>query len=202
MDNGIRKARYSDVDGLTRTYVRAYDDDPVVNWIVRQDERRAHALKLFFRTCLLTFGMPHQEVYVTDDSSGGALWIPPGKSKISIIRQAPLLPKMIQVARPWGIIRLLQTVDIFNRMHPKKEHYYLQFIGVDPLHQGKGIGGALLLPVIDLCNRHGYGMYLENSKEANLAFYQRHGFNVIRVIGLGRGSPPVWLMWREARPYH
>lgn len=199
MDDGIRKAEYSDVEGLVRTYVRAYDDDPVVNWIVRQDERRAHAMSLFFRTCLLTFGLPHEEVYVTHDCTGGALWTPPGKSTISIIRQAPLLPRMIQVVRPWGIVRLLRTVDIFNRMHPEKEHFYLQFIGVDPGHQGRGIGGALLMPVMYYCDRHGYGMYLENSKEANLPFYRRHGFEVMRIIGIGAGSPPVWLMWREGR---
>ncbi|MDX6732846.1 MAG: hypothetical protein QOC54_2794, partial [Baekduia sp.] len=40
--------------------------------------------------------------------------------------------------------------------------------------------------------------YLETGKERNLAFYGRHGFEVLDRLDLPKG-PPVWFLWREPR---
>ena len=57
-------------------------------------------------------------------------------------------------------------------------------LGTDPIHQGKGIGSALLAPVLDRCDRDGIGAYLESSKQSNIAFYRRHRFEVTGEIVL------------------
>jgi len=71
-------------------------------------------------------------------------------------------------------------------------------LGTDPASQGRGIGSALLAPVLETCDRDGVGAYLESSKERNLAFYARHGFRMTGEVDLPRG-PRVWLMWRDPR---
>ena len=38
MNNKIRKASNTDTDCLAASLARAFDDDPVVNWIVRKDK--------------------------------------------------------------------------------------------------------------------------------------------------------------------
>jgi ribosomal protein S18 acetylase RimI-like enzyme len=192
-----RKATFDDVNHLVPHLVRAFDSDPLLNWLVRQDDRRAKGLALLFRTCLCTLSLPHGEVLTTDDCLGGALWYPPGKSKFGFIQQLSLLPAMIRFASLRGLKRSIDALDVLDKAHPAERHYYLQFIGVNPDHQRKGLGSALMRPVLELCDREGCGAYLENTDKANLVFYKRRGFAIVGEIDLGPGAPPVWPMWRE-----
>ncbi len=82
--------------------------------------------------------------------------------------------------------------------HPTSPHMYLAVLGTDPSAQGRGIGSALLAPVLRQCDEDGVPAYLESSKERNVAFYARHGFRVREELPLPRG-PRMWLMWREPR---
>jgi ribosomal protein S18 acetylase RimI-like enzyme len=75
---------------------------------------------------------------------------------------------------------------------------YLSVLGTDPAAQGRGIGSALLAPVLRQCDEDGVPAYLESSKERNVAFYARHGFRVREELALPRG-PQMWLMWRDPR---
>ena len=40
-------------------------------------------------------------------------------------------------------------------------------------------------------------MYLENSKETNISFYGRFGFQVRQQMTHRRNGPSMWLMWRD-----
>jgi len=193
----IRKANLSDVDRLVPSLARAFDDDPLVNWIVRQDDKREHGFDALFSTCLRTLSLPHDEVLTSKDCVGGALWYPPGKTRIGPIQQLALLPNLIRVAGLRGLKRIISVMDTLDKVHPNEKHYYVQFIGVDPDHQRQGIGGALMQPILERCDREGCGAYLENTQEANFAFYERHGFSITQEVDLGRGGPSVWPMWRD-----
>jgi ribosomal protein S18 acetylase RimI-like enzyme len=192
----IRKANPADVGRLIPHLGRAFDDDPVVNWFVRQDEKRSYGFDALFRTfCRLS--LPHGEVLTTDGCVGGALWYPPGKSKIGFTQQLSLVPSLIRIASVRGLRRIIDVGNAMSKVHPSESHYYLQFVGVDPDHQGKGLGAALMQPVLERCDREGCGAYLENTNESNRAFYKRRGFVVTGEIGLGQGAPPLWPMWRD-----
>jgi ribosomal protein S18 acetylase RimI-like enzyme len=72
-------------------------------------------------------------------------------------------------------------------------------LGTAPEHQGKGLGSAMMAPVLHRCDDEGLPAYLESSKESNIAFYRRHGFEVVGEVVVPDG-PTLWPMWREPRP--
>ena len=82
--------------------------------------------------------------------------------------------------------------------HPKEPHWYLFSIGTDPARQGEGLGSRLMDQVLPGCDADGRLAYLESSSPQNVPFYQRHGFEVTRVIQIGT-SPTFTLMTREPR---
>ena len=66
-----------------------------------------------------------------------------------------------------------------------RAHWYLPLIGVDPFHQRKGYGSALLRHVLRLCDRDGTPAYLESTNPANVPLYERHGFRVLATSSGG-----------------
>jgi len=199
MNNKIRKATHADAGRLAVSLARAFDDDPFISWLVRKDNKRVHGMERLFHTCLTDLSLQHNNVFTTEDCTGGALWYPPGKSEISFARQMTLAHKMIPVVGLTGLIRMVWAMEQIGRRHSKERYYYLQFLGVVPENQGKGMGGALLEPILEICDREKCGAMLENSKEKNIAFYRRFGFNVIGEFYPGKSAPPLWSMWRSAK---
>ena len=82
--------------------------------------------------------------------------------------------------------------------HYREPHWYLSTLGTDPEAQGRGLGSAMLAPVLGLCDEDGWPAYLESSKESNIPFYERHGFRVTGEIQVPDG-PKLWPMLRPPR---
>jgi len=192
-----RRVLVADVDRAVRTLAAAFDQDPFINWLIRQDDRRGSGFDTLFCTCLTSLCLRHGEALITADHLGTALWYPPGKAKVGIGRQLVLLPAMIRAAGIRGLGRLVRVMTLLESIHPRQRHYYLQFIGVNPEHQGSGIGSALLQPVLERCDRERCGAYLENTNAGNRTFYEKRGFTVVRELKLATGAPPLWPMWRD-----
>jgi GNAT superfamily N-acetyltransferase len=90
--------------------------------------------------------------------------------------------------------------EIFERMsgyHPSEPHWYLQLLGVDPLHHGKGLGSALLHHALDMCDRDNKYAYLESSNPRNIPLYERHGFELLGKIQVN-SSPYFFPMLRKS----
>ena len=97
--------------------------------------------------------------------------------------------------------RFEEVSGVFERMpdyHPAEPHWYLPMIGVDPAHQGRGYGSALLRHALLQCDKDHIAAYLESSNPANVPLYERHGFVVLGSIQVG-SSPPIFPMLRAAR---
>jgi GNAT superfamily N-acetyltransferase len=195
----VRKATAADVADVARALAQAFYDDPVMSWFLRDDSRRMHRLERGFALFMRRVYLQHEESYTTDGLVGGALWAPPGKWHLGLFAQLRLLPGLAATAGR-ELPRLLSGLAFIESKHPHEPHYYLGPLGVEPGWQGKGVGGALLRPVLERCDRERVPAYLEASTPRNRALYLRNSFEVVEEVTLPRGGPPVWLMWREPTP--
>lgn len=194
----IRKASVEDVPRLARALALAFYEDPVFRWLVPTDSERISRSERGFAFYLRKVYLPHQECYTTDDGVGAALWLPPGKWHTGPLAQLRLAPGMIAAlgARLPQTLRAIATIE---SNHPRAPHYYLPFVGVEPDWQGKGIGSALLKPILDRCDAEGMPAYLEATTDRNRACYLRNGFEVTEEFSFPKGGPPSWRMWRKPR---
>ncbi|HMS61006.1 MAG TPA: GNAT family N-acetyltransferase [Solirubrobacteraceae bacterium] len=192
-----RRATTADVPALSRALARAFQDDPVMVWACPNARRRPEHGRRFFGARLRQL-LPHAEVWTTDALDGAALWAPAGEWHASLRETLELLPATIAGRSLHRLPLVLPGLARVEARHPHEPHAYLAVLGADPAAQGRGVGSALLEPVLRTCDEDGVAAYLESSKERNLAYYARHGFRVREELDLPRG-PRVWLMWRDPR---
>jgi GNAT superfamily N-acetyltransferase len=138
--------------------------------------------------------------FMTSEAGAVAIWAAPKRFKIPVHRLVLHVPGVLGAVGPAGVGRLLSAAKL-EKLHPSEPHYYLAALGTRPEHQRKGLASATMSPMLTQADSEGTGCFLESSKEANLAFYARHGFEVTSTYDLAGGSGPrLWLMWREPRP--
>lgn len=191
----VRKLAPQDVPAVARTLARAFHDDPLISWILPDDERRQRAMPRGFESMIHGVYAPKGEVYTTPDLDSAALWAPPGKWRMPVSVQLRLLPGL---TRTFGsrLPAFMKALAILDSQHPDEvPHWYLAVLGSEPSRQGRGLGSLVMQPVLDRCDREGTPAYLESTNPANLGFYERRGFEIISEISIP-GGPLVHGMWR------
>ncbi|MCJ7795669.1 MAG: GNAT family N-acetyltransferase [Thermoleophilia bacterium] len=185
-----------EVPELAAVLARAFHEDPQAMWLVPNDSRRARTLERGFDLFLRRRWFPEGECYTTEAGLGIAIWEPPGTEQPSTLQQLRLLPSM---ALAYGryLPRLMGVISVQESNHPRKAHYYLAFVGVEPECQNRGIGAGLMRPILDRVDREGVPAYLEATSPRSRRLYERLGFEVTEEFHLGKGAPPAWRMWRE-----
>ena len=198
-DITVRRATRSDVDAMAAQMAKTFWDDPVASHLMPNPARREAGLRAFFRTQMLSDYLPFGGCYVAEGYAGSAVWAPAGKPLLTgltgILTMVPVLPYVAT-----NLVTTLRVLNVMERMHPHEPHWYLASLGAAVDRQGQGIGTALLAPVLGHCDAEGLPAYLESSKERNVPFYRRHGFEVVEEVGLPGNGPPIWTMWREPQP--
>ena len=78
--------------------------------------------------------------------------------------------------------------------------WYLFLLGVEPSRQRRGLGGALMRPVMERADTARVACYLETENERNVAFYLKQGFEMI-VNGEEAGATGVkfWTFRRQPK---
>jgi len=116
----------------------------------------------------------------------GAFPLPPPPLRAQL---RAVLAQGLRVALRWR-----RVFEDLSRHHPPEPHWYLGLLGVDPHHQGRGFGRALLAAWLRGVDEGAGAAWLETDREQNVRFYSAAGFSVrgrLDVFGA-----PVWLMHR------
>jgi GNAT superfamily N-acetyltransferase len=190
---GVRTATSADEAQIIDTVVAAFAADPMARWCWPNAHRYLASMPAF-TVAFGGAGIAHEGAHCTDGYSGAALWLPPG-----VHSDDEALGQIVEDSVAASIRgELYAVLEQMATYHPREPHWYLPLIGVDPAHQGKGCGSALMTYALQQCDRDHSTAYLEASSPRNVPLYRRHGFEVLGTIQVGT-SPPIVPMVRQRR---
>ena len=190
-----RLADRQDVPRVVEVLATAFADDPLLAPLFPAgDARREQRLRAFFR-----LDVPRSQrlggTWTTSDGAAAAVWYPPGAWAPSTWEGLRSTPTAVRAfGRRLGLAS--QVVSALHEHHPQQPHWYLYYLGALPAQQGRGLGSALLRPVLQRCDREGLPAYLEATSPRNQALYRRHGFVDREPFGVPGGAT-AYPMWRE-----
>jgi len=189
----VQAATASDEPQTIDVIALAFSSDPVVRWFYPD----AHQYLTNFPAFIRAFGgrsFENGTAYHVDGFMGAALWLPPNvhpdeEEVVGLIERT--VPEEVQK-------NLLSILEQLGSFHPSEPHWYLPLIGVDPAHQRKGQGSALMKHALIPCDRENMFAYLESTNQMNIPLYERYGFEVVGKLEVGT-APPLYPMVRKPR---
>lgn len=195
-DIHVRKVMREDIPILVTRLARSFSSQPLTKWMLGDDER---ALRKGERILKLDFenALQYDLTFTTSTLQGAALWHPPERKQTGWQGFVGLLNlfRIIGISR--DLPAQLESFWNLEKLFPKIPNYYLSMLAVDPAFQGRGIGSALLKPVLELCDKRGIIAYTVADMESSVVFYQKQGFRIQAAIPIRRAGLMAWTMWRE-----
>ncbi|HET7011526.1 MAG TPA: GNAT family N-acetyltransferase [Anaerolineales bacterium] len=180
---------------------RAFADDPFYSFLFPEEQRRLRFTRNLWRALIHTCRILGK-VYATAGLEGVACWAAPGRDDLTFARalrtgfalpisflRAPEKPRRL-------LFRAVEILDGERRRLMTGRFWYLQALGVEPGRQGQGIGSRLLAPILAVADAEKSACYLETVKEDNLAFYAKHGFQVLSHLEFPGTPIELWTMRR------
>ena len=183
----------ADMEALISVMVLAFATDPVARWMYRDPQQYLTYFGRFTRA-FAGKAFSAGTAWCIDGNRGGALWLPPG-----VKPDEDAISVLLDESVPQDVMANVNAIfELMAAYHPHNPHWYLPMIGTEPHLHGRGMGTALLREALSRCDQEHMPAYLESTNPANVALYQRLGFEALGVIRAG-DSPPLVPMLRPAR---
>jgi GNAT superfamily N-acetyltransferase len=187
--------------GAATVLANAFIDDP--GWVSVGPRRPGPRWRYIYRTCLATirvgerWGGPSwciiengKPVAVLTGCAPG-IWPPPELRTLVRLSPGPVL------AGPAVLARSLRAELIFERAHPKYDHFLVWLFAVSPAHQRAGLGRKLMSEALARADADGVPAYLWTANPDNLPYYRSHGYGVIGETTIPGGASN-WFLERPA----
>jgi ribosomal protein S18 acetylase RimI-like enzyme len=184
-----------------RVLGRAFFDDPLWVALIGDPQERQDRLSQMFAGLAKTTGAVGGVAEKTPGLEAVALWLPPGRrlGLWATVRSGLALPRFVMTLPAWErrhMMGVLREMDQRRSELMPRPHWYLEAIGVEPDQQGAGFGSALVRAGMLRADRDKAPIYLETETEANVAFYEHLGFDLVEKTVATDLDLPLWLMMR------
>jgi ribosomal protein S18 acetylase RimI-like enzyme len=186
-----RPLERADVDRAARVFARAFAwHEPWGAWAMPDTSTREDRLFNRVRSDLIGRFLRHAECWTIGGASN-TIWFPPGVPALASRRSESDYATYGEIADD-----LRAGDQLIASLKPSEPHWYLDTIATDPDLFGHGLAGRLLAHDLEVRDAAGHWCALDTHTPRQVAFYERHGFE---VTGRGRlGSElEVVMMIRE-----
>ena len=200
---GLHQVKREDLRPAGAVLARAFEDDPVWTKVFEGVPRDRvavwyegpvrYCLK-YGHVCASSDRLEGVIAFATGEYASMKMWrmMRAGSMKMGTrmgLKMTTRAPRLMRIFRPLEADR--------EEHMDGREYLYVMIVGVDPEHQGQGIGSRLLRALIEESDRTGVPIYLETETEENRGMYEHLGFELLSEITLPVVDLPMWEMLRE-----
>ena len=182
---------------------RAVVDDPLFVSLLPDARQRTSGVPLMMEM-FLRLGLAHGEVWVTPPPIRGvACWLPPAHSTITEEDRNAAGWQEVQAALGRAAVDRFQVFlgdrdDAVGSLAPQP-HWHLTWLGVEPGHQGQGIGSTLVRQMTTRAAAEGMTCWLYTFAPRNVPLYEHLGFQVTLDTNLPSSGLRLWVMAHPPR---
>lgn len=177
---------------------RAIVDDPLFVYVLPDAVQRTLGVPAMMETTL-RIALAHGEVWTTPPPIAGvAAWQSPSHPKIT--EEDRNAAGWREVGSAWGedaFARFQEFAADLRDLPAQEPHWHLNWLCVEPDHQGQGIGGTLVQQMTSRVDKEGVACHLFTFAPGNVAIYEHLGFRVATDSILPRTGLRLWIMVRS-----
>lgn len=190
----IKRATPDRLAALDSLLARAFIDEPMVRWPLGDsgEDYLGRLIRQFdaFNEPALALGA----LYEAGDGLGAAVWLSPEQGEVYGEAMTAAGRTRIPELTDDGGRRWTTFWNWVYTKVPDEPLWFLDQVGVDPTHQGRGIGAALIDFGLEQARATRTAAFLETGTQRNVPYYERFGFRVVIDEDAPEGGPHIWFM--------
>jgi len=172
----------ADVEEATQVISRAFQNDPLIEFMLPIKATHIKTLMKFFRVYGEIYIKSRRGYRAGEPLEDIAYWEFPDQAPLSIsVKSLGKFIPLLFTMYPIGYFRaraVIAITDALHKKHASEPHYYLDNLGVLPSAQGKKYSSKLLRPILELADSQKVITCTDTVTRGNVPFYEHFGFQL------------------------
>lgn len=195
MRQATRKDRLFVIDIISA----AFNTNPSVNWVVKNDHKRKKRIRELARYSFHT-ALRRKGAYISSSENGIALCYRPNYRKETFPDYLSQLRLAVLSIGIFRILSVMKREQYTKTIRPRNgNYYYFWFYGVKPGMHDTGDARELMEEIFKMADHEHLPIYLETSVEKNRRVYTRYGFELYHTWYVKAKKLNLYFMRRSPR---